>query len=149
MRRTLLTTLLFILVMWNFAGSQTASPGYKVIVNEENPVSEISVKELSKIFLKRIRKWDNGEKILPVDLEESSPARESFSREVHQKKVSAIKAYWQKQIFTGRGVPPPEKDSPREVLQYIEEHEGAIGYIPENVSIENFKVKVIRVKAED
>ena len=85
-------------------------------------------------------------KYYPVDLNESSKTRENFTKEIHGKKVSAIKAYWQKQIFTGRGVPPPEKSSDKEVLEYVEKNEGAIGYISVRKSISNFDVKNVEVE---
>ena len=118
---------------------------YKIIVTVSTPDSSITKKMLSNIFLKKSRKWKNGRKILPVDLDESSMIRKNFSLKIHKKKVSAIKAYWQKQIFTGRGVPPPEKVSDKEILKYVQDHQGAIGYISLSTSIKNFKVKVIKI----
>jgi len=118
---------------------------YKIIINSSNPVSSITVKKLSNIFLKKFRKWDDDQKIMPVDLYESSAIRERFSKKIHGKKVSSIKAYWQKKIFSGRGVPPPEKVSEQEVLEYVQGHPGAIGYISMSNSIENFKVKELKI----
>lgn len=82
------------------------------------------------MFLKKISRWQNGRRVAPVDLEERSPVRESFSQRIHAKDTSAVKAFWQRMIFSGRDVPPPEKDSPEGVLEYVREHEGAIGYVP-------------------
>lgn len=118
---------------------------FKIIVNKSNSIKSIGMDELQKIFLKKHTKWKSGEIINPVDLNESSKIREDFTDIVHNKRVSAIKAYWQKQIFTGRGVPPPEKPTEKEVLEYIEKNEGAIGYVSSKKSITKYDVKVISI----
>ncbi len=118
---------------------------FKVIVHTNNPNSKLSKKVIFELFRKRIKKWKNGKKALPVDLVEDSDVRKNFSKEIHGKKVAAIKAYWQKQIFSGRNVPPPEKKTEKEVLEYVHKNEGAIGYIAMSTSIKNFSVKVLKI----
>lgn len=121
---------------------------YIIIVHKENDITSIDRKELSKIFLKRVRRWTNDEKIIPVDLKTDSSVRESFTARIHKKKVSAIKAYWQKRIFTGRGIPPAELKSSREVLEHVSENVNAIGYIHSNTDISNYAVKTLTVDFE-
>jgi len=118
---------------------------YQIIVNESNTLSSIGINQLSKIFLKKVTLWDDGSKIQPVDLKSNSKIRRAFSIDVHGKSVEAINAYWQKQIFSGRGVPPPEKRSYKEVITYVENNPGAIGYISKNTKVTN----VIVIKVTD
>lgn len=99
--------------------------------------------QASKLFLKKVTKWDNGHPVLPVDLGAASAVRETFSREVHGKTVTAIKSYWQQKIFSGRDVPPPEKQSDAEVLAYAQANVDAIGYISENSRAGNTKVNKV------
>ena len=61
------------------------------------------------------------------------------------KKVSSIKAFWQKKIFSGRGIPPPEKTSEKEILKYVHDNPGAIGYVSLNTSMENYNVKLLKI----
>jgi len=119
---------------------------FKVIVNASNPDSELTKQEISKLFLKKVKKWKSSkEAVLPVDQVSSSPIRGKFSKEIHRRKVSSIKAYWQKQIFSGRGVPPEEKGSDKEVLEYVDKHVGAIGYVSESADLDQNEVKVLKV----
>jgi ABC-type phosphate transport system substrate-binding protein len=118
---------------------------YKIIVNDSNPINSISKKDLAKIFLKKLTKWDNGSTILPVDQVETATVREAFSKDVLKKTIAATKAYWQEQIFSGRGVPPPEKASDKEVIDYVKANPGAIGYVSQNATIPSSGVKVIEV----
>lgn len=112
---------------------------FKIIVHESNPISSMTREEVSRIFLKKTASL-NGTEALPVDLVGSNPVRQTFSRYIHSRPVSAIKAYWQQQIFSGRGVPPPEKNSDREVLAYVWGNPGAIGYISARTKANGVKV---------
>jgi ABC-type phosphate transport system substrate-binding protein len=122
-------------------------PAFQVIVNAANPTKQLSKQELSQLFLKKIKQWkDYNETALPVELMDTSPVRESFSEIVHEREVASIKAYWQKRIFSGRGVPPEEKKTDEEVLKYISENPGAVGYVSEATSIEEYQnVKVLEM----
>ncbi len=83
---------------------------FHVIVNTSNPTSELTKSEISKLFLKKNKHWKElNEAVLPIDQVVDSPVRKQFSAEIHGRKISAIQAYWQKQIFSGRRVPPEEK----------------------------------------
>ena len=118
---------------------------FKIIVNRDNPVSEMTKKEVSNAFLKKNSKWGNGVTIMPVDLVSTSGTRAVFSKDIHERKVSAIKAYWQKQIFSGRKIPPAEKKSDREVLRFVQDNPGAVGYISAATGTSGFRVKTIKV----
>lgn len=122
-------------------------PGaFQVIVHTSNPHSGLTKKEISKLFLKKLTQWEKtNEHVYPVDLLEDSPVRKRFSKEIHGKQVAAIKAYWQQQIFSGREVPPLEKASDKEVLKYVGEKTGAIGYVSKSTDISPYDVKVIEI----
>lgn len=109
--------------------SSAAAQQYLVIVNANNNVTKISSGDLSKIFLKRVTSWSTGEPVIPVDLPDSSGVREAFSSAVHGRSVSAIDAYWQRQIFSGRGVPPVQLASDNDVIAYVRSNADAVGYV--------------------
>lgn len=102
---------------------------YKVVVNKSNPVTTLTKSELSRLFLKKTIVWQGGGEVQPVDLGEDSDARQAFSKQVLGKDISAVKGYWQQLIFTGRGVPPIEKQSEAEVLAFVSANRNAIGYV--------------------
>jgi ABC-type phosphate transport system substrate-binding protein len=118
---------------------------YKIIINTSNPISEISREKLSKIFLKKIKRWEDGKEIHPVDLIHESPIRRRFSKEVHERSVSKVKAYWQLQLFSGRDIPPPQLDYEKDVMVYVNADPGAIGYLSGKTPIKGHSVKVIHV----
>ena len=133
-----------------FGGSIAAAEevvAFKVIVPVSNPTKQLSKQELSQLFLKKVTQWkDSNEAVLPIDLVDNSPVRQKFSKMIHGREVASIKAYWQKQIFAGRGVPPEEKKSDEEVLKYVSENPGAVGYLSEATQIDAYpNVKVLEI----
>jgi periplasmic binding family protein len=144
-KRLRLPALLALACCLLMAGVSGAAEPFVVIVNAANPAAAMSGEELSNFFLKKTSRWpQGGEEVRPVDLPEQSGARESFSRQVHQKSTAAVKAYWQKMIFSGREVPPPEKASSAEVVAYVRAHRGAIGYVAADAPL-GAGVKVVRI----
>jgi ABC-type phosphate transport system substrate-binding protein len=102
---------------------------FVVVVNEANPNRTISSAELGRVFQKQAARWPNGLAAEPVDLAEGSALRERFSRGVFSRSTAQIKAWWQAQIFSGRAIPPVELASESQVLEYVQTHGGAIGYV--------------------
>jgi ABC-type phosphate transport system substrate-binding protein len=123
---------------------EAGEASFKVIVNASNPVSAMTRAQLSNLFLKKATTWESGRKAFPVDQVESSAARKNFSEVVLKKETHAVVSYWQQQIFSGRGVPPPEKPSDREVLAYVQENPDAIGYVSDGALLPE-GVRVVRV----
>lgn len=117
---------------------------FKVVVNSSNPVSSLSKEEVSKLLMKRTRRWDDGGKAKPADQVESSAVRQAFSMEVHGKDVKDVKGYWATKIFSGSGSPPPEFSSDEKVLSYIRSNAGAIGYVSAGAAL-GTGVKVIEL----
>jgi ABC-type phosphate transport system substrate-binding protein len=110
-------------------GVSAEPEAYSVVVNSTNPLSSVSRKVLSAMFLRKTLEWSNGVKVSPVDQKESSAVRESFSAAVHDRHTSAIKSYWLQMIFSGRSVPPPETTTGGEVLAFVRSHPGGVGYV--------------------
>lgn len=140
MKRILNQILLFCIVLISSHLYAQGSYSFKIVVNKDNPVSSLSKNQINKLFLKKTSKWDDGKKVLPADLSNSSKIRANFSKLILGKPVSSIKAYWQQRIFTGRGVPPVEKDNDREVLNYIKANPNAVGYVSASANVKGVKV---------
>jgi ABC-type phosphate transport system substrate-binding protein len=117
---------------------------FHVIVNESNPIATITRAELSAIYLKRTRSWSGGKAIAPVGQPAKSRLREQFSRHIHGKSVAYVTRYWQRLIFSGRGIPPAEVANSAAVLEFVRKNAGAVGYV-ERDTILGGGVKVMAV----
>jgi len=121
-----------------------AGPSMRVVVNEANPVSSLSRDELSDRFLKKVSSWADGTLVLPVDQAEDAAVRDTFTREILRKSSSAVRAYWQQRIFSGRDIPPLQKDDDAAVLAFVRRNRGAIGYVSAEAPLAGVKVVVVR-----
>jgi TonB family protein len=127
------------------AGAQGA---FQIIVHEQNLTSSLSSDELSRLFLKKSRSWSDGAAVEPVDLVSTSPVRESFSLAIHGRSVASIKSFWQHKIFSGLSSPPLELSADDEVIAYVSEHRGAIGYVSAAARLDSASVKAISFVTE-
>jgi ABC-type phosphate transport system substrate-binding protein len=131
-----------------FAGSAHAQATqlapYKVIVNASNPVTWVKKSELAAMFLKKADSWPTGALVVPVDQPERAAVRQSFSRDVIGKPPAAVKSYWNQLVFSGRSVPPPEKLTDDEVINFVKNTPSAVGYISATTKSKGVKVLVVR-----
>lgn len=137
------TILLAVVVALSWHAAALAA-GYKVIVNNANGTAPLAKKELSQLFMKKTARWSDGTPVVAIDQTEKSPVRDQFTQEVHGKSVAAVKSYWQQQIFSGRDVPPVEKSTDAQVVAFVKQNAGAIGYVADTADTAGVRVVGVR-----
>jgi ABC-type phosphate transport system substrate-binding protein len=142
--RTIASWLLVVFLIAFSTRSLADDAKLKVIVHPDNPATSVSRSFLRDAYLKKSTEWRGGEVILPVDLAWRFAERRAFTEQVLQKTPAQVKNYWNQQIFSGKGVPPPEADTPRSVIAYVLANPGAVGYIPANVDPAGAKVLAVQ-----
>ena len=120
--------------------AHSIAQNFQVIVNPANSVSELNNSDLSKIFLKTKSSWNDGLKIVPVDLNARSETRGTFSQEIHGRSVGAIRSHWQQAAFSGAGTAPLERPNDAEVITFVKNNPGAIGYVSAGADVSSVKV---------
>ena len=121
---------------WAVSGPAAASSKRElvVIVNKANAVGSITRAELSSIYLGKRKMWSNGDIVKPCDLQEPGTDEEQtamghFSVKYINKDMASLKSYWIKMIFSGKGEPPPVFKKPEEVIRFVSEDPGSLGYL--------------------
>jgi ABC-type phosphate transport system substrate-binding protein len=139
----------FLLAFLGLAGATpapaAAADDFQVIVNAASPATEVERAEVARFFLRQSLKWSDGQAVLPVDQSSRSAVRDAFSRLVLKQPLPAVDTYWQRQIASGRALPPPVKTSDAEVLAYVAATPGAIGYVVGGLNLTP-GVKLLRLK---
>jgi ABC-type phosphate transport system substrate-binding protein len=121
------------------------SQDFKVIVNIDSQIESITIGNISDYFLKKKLYWNNDMKIVPVDQIVNSKVRESFTKIIHEKSVAQIRAFWQQSVFSGKAVPPVEKASDQEVIDFVMQHKGAIGYVSSDANTSDVReIKIVK-----
>lgn len=141
MRRTSVALLLLGLLGTDGRAQQA---DFKIIVNASNGVTALTREQVASLFLKKDRQWADESGVSPVDQSLHSLVRSRFSRSVLGHQVSWVKSYWSEQIFTGRGTPPPVRSTDEEVIAFVAEHPGAIGYVAADAALSG-GARVLRV----
>ena len=127
------------------ARPQAAQPmAFRLVVNPKNPVTSVERKFLEDAYLKRVSRWSTGELIRPVDLSPDSGTRAQFSQEILRRSVGAVKSYWQQLIFSGRDVPPPEFETDEQVIRFVINHDGAVGYVSGGAAADGTRILTVR-----
>lgn len=120
-----------------------ANAGVAVITHTGVKEIGLSKEKLADIYLGKIKTYSNGTKIQPVDLPGNDSAHQKFYQDVVKKSDSEINRYWAKLKFTGKGKPPLQFDDPRDVVKWVSNNEGAIGYIDGKYLNKSVKVVLI------
>lgn len=111
------------------AGTVAAAQDVVPVVSARSPIAHLDSTQVADIFLGKTSRFPDGSIALPVDQGEDSPVRDKFYAQFTGKSPAQVKAYWSKIIFTGRGQPPRQAASGREMRKLVAENPNAIGYI--------------------
>jgi hypothetical protein len=117
---------------------------FKIIVHPENPFGYVDRALLRNAFLKKTTAWSNGRAFRPIGVSSKFPARARFVADVLKKTTAQLKSYWNQQIFSGKGIPPPESDSVARVVAYVLANQGAVAFVPAGADVG--KAKIIRIE---
>ena len=66
---------------------------------------------------------------MPLDQKDGVALRDEFYTKVIDKNPGQVKAYWAKQMFSGKGSPPRELASSSDVKRAVAADPSAIGYV--------------------
>jgi ABC-type phosphate transport system substrate-binding protein len=119
----------FVIGMALGLASLAAQAEFVVIVNPKNPAASMSADQVAQVFLGRTASFPGGGTALPLDHKEGSPLRDEFYGKVTDKNPGQVKAYWAKQMFSGKGQPPREMGTSADVKRAVAADPTAIGYI--------------------
>jgi len=122
--------------------SSTIFADVAVIVNVDNTAA-LSDSDISRLFLGKLKRFSSGDKAVAVNLKLGSSTRNEFESKVLGKSASQIKAYWSKRVFSGKGKPPPELVSDKDVLTMVASDNNLIAYV--DASSVDESVKVIKI----
>jgi ABC-type phosphate transport system substrate-binding protein len=117
---------------------------FKVVANPAVPIESISRTQLSDLFLKRSSTYPGGAAAVPVDLAEGNKTFEAFAKTVHNKPGAVIRAFWKKVSASGRDAPPPVRQTDEDVVAFVRNTPGAIGYVSPAAATAG--VKVLKVE---
>ena len=99
-----------------------------LILNENVPDTKLDNESIQRIYLGKKTQWSDDSKITPV-MYKDGELHESFINDILGRTTAKFMTYWKQLLFTGKGIPPKSFSSEGDLLNYVLETPGAIGYI--------------------
>lgn len=112
-----------------------------VIVHPTN-TANLSKAEVERIYLGKMNEFPTGGAVIAFNLPEGAPIRTEFDETFVGKTPNQLKAFWSKQLFTGKGTPPKELSDAAAMKAKVSSNPSAIGYI--DAAVVDDSVRVIQ-----
>ena len=139
-----LKLILLTLFLLSFLISSGYAQSVVVIANKGVAEDSLDHQTMARIYHGKKRQWSNKKKIVPVMLK-SGPIRDRFIEDIMEESDHKFITYWKQMVFTGRGIPPKSFLTEKELVNFVAETPGAIGYISGFTSPASDDVKLISI----
>jgi ABC-type phosphate transport system substrate-binding protein len=147
MKRSIILMAVALLAAGGAARAEEPDKVLAVVVDRDNPRSDISVSELKEIFQGKRKDWPDGARIIALDLE-PGPARDTFNKVVLGLDQSAVDQFWVEQKVRGAGN-PPKVVSAATAVRLVPRVRGAVAYVPLSAVDASLKVLTVGGVAPD
>jgi ABC-type phosphate transport system substrate-binding protein len=110
--------------------AQAAGDPIVVIVNGSNPVDNLTMGELRRLFLADRSHWETGREVAPVMLPAGAPERTVFLKVVCSMNDADLDKYFLQAAFAGKStILPRVVGSAQDVRRIVGNSPGAIGFV--------------------
>lgn len=123
--------------------AQSSEP-LAIVVNRSNPMTEISLADLRRVFRGQRSRWSNGRRVTLVMRDRGAPEREAILRSLYGLAEEDYRRTYLQAVFSGEASDHPKTlASTNGVLRFVYNVPGAIGYV--RASEVDPSVKTLRV----
>ena len=134
----LLAVLVGVLPLVSFAADEEI-----VIIGHKSAVDSLSKEDIKQIYLGQKTRWKDETKISFVVLKDKKPYKK-FLKKYVRKTLSQYRSYWKMKVFNGTGRMPTSFKHEADLIEYVANTEGAIGFVL-STGIDESRVKIITV----
>lgn len=128
------------------APSAWAGEAIVVIVNSANPVENLTMAELKKLFLGDKSRWDTGKAVAPVMEIPGAPERAAFLKIICGMSDADMSKYFMQAAFTGKSVTPPKDvGSAAAVKNAVSGSPGGIGFVKASDLAGGTGIKAVKI----
>ena len=120
---------------------RTTAAQIAVVVNVSNPVDELSIDKLRRLFLGQAATFPSGKH---ARLATHAPSVEAFDKSALDLQPEIVRSRWMSMLFRGEATAMPAAlANVEEVKKFVQEHPDAIAYLP--ASAVDGTIKVLRI----
>ncbi|MEJ6122412.1 hypothetical protein MT390_11145 [Vibrio sp. 2-Bac 85] len=113
-----------------------------IIGNDKTVFSKLNTRIISRIYTGKVIEIE-GVSVIPVNSTQTTSLRNRFLEKYLSQNENEYSAYWTVRRFIGKGTPPKEFASVTDIITYVAETPGAIGYIDTDLISVPSSVKII------
>lgn len=110
------------------AGQVRADSEFVIVVHKDNPVQNLTARQVKSIFLGKDRFWPDGSPIVLI-MNKNEDIHESFTRLMLQKSPAQLSVYWKKILYSGASMLPLAVQDDEAVKSYMTLHLNTISYV--------------------
>lgn len=119
--------------------NMTAAGDIVIIGNKSIAESSLNKQDLKNIYLGRKTAWSDKKRIIFVTLDNKNVSEEFLDEYLNM--ISAQYAnHWLEKVYTGQGTPPRTFASDEEMIRFIADTDGAIGYVTSSDDLNGVKI---------
>jgi ABC-type phosphate transport system substrate-binding protein len=111
------------------ARAQDSEP-LAIVVNRSNPLTEISLADLRRVFRGQRSRWSNGRRVTLVMRDPGAPERDAILQSLYGLEEEQYRRTYLQAVFSGEATDAPKTlASTNGVLRFVYNVPGAIGYV--------------------
>ena len=99
-----------------------------IITNKNVTEKSLSSKDINQIFLGKKKRWQDNTFIY-FAISDNRALHEAFLDKYIHRSPKQFRAYWKNMVFSGKGQFPKSFKMEKELIKYVTDTNGAIGYI--------------------
>ncbi len=127
-----------------FAFVSTSFSEILFIANKNVADEAFAKTDIKNIFLGKKAKWKDRSDIQVAILKDDNEIHNLFLKTYIKKTRSQFRWYWRTILFSGKGLLPKIFQTTEEMIDYVAQTDGAIGYIDDKTNYDN--VKILKIK---
>lgn len=124
---------IFVIIPILFVALSAFAPAAEIaiIVNKENTIEKLTTGEAKLYWLRKIKKrWpDLNKNIKPVDRKSANPEQEAFYAKVLGMSATDVETYFSQRQYEAAEKPQDKFNSDAQVIDFVAEEAGAIGFV--------------------
>jgi ABC-type phosphate transport system substrate-binding protein len=116
-------------VLFALGAHGTQGAEIAIVVNKENAIDDLSMKDLKAIFEMTMQNWKGRDRIQLVLLKSEEMATEIVQKKIYNRSDTAMVMFWRNIQFNSVAKIPRKWNSSFEVKKVVSKRENSIGYI--------------------
>lgn len=142
---TKLISLIAIVGLCSFSDMDASTGGYALIINKDNPIKSMTAGEAKMFFLRKLKsRWPVINKnIRPTTRKNKCQERDAFYAAILKMTDAEVDTYFSERQFQNAEKQPDKFNSDAEVIDFVSQEIGSIGFVNAKSIGSSSSVKVV------